>query len=97
VFSLNATELGTFGVVLCLGRIYHVEHPMGVLRLARVCTRRLCVIESQVTRQTDPLPRHGGTGSARFRPRSASPKNPRTARSHVPLQCLVSFRTRRRS
>jgi hypothetical protein len=62
VFSLSATELGTFDVVLCLGLIYHVEHPMGVLRLARACTRGLCVIESQVTRQTDPLPHHGGTG-----------------------------------
>jgi tRNA (mo5U34)-methyltransferase len=55
VFALDPAELGTFDVVLVLGLIYHVENPMGVLRLARACTRRLCVIESQLTRQVQPI------------------------------------------
>jgi len=55
VFRLDPSEVGTYDVVLVLGLIYHVENPMGVLRLARACTRRLCVIESQLTRQTQPI------------------------------------------
>ena len=55
VFDINPGELGEFDVVLVLGLIYHVENPMGVLRLARACTRVLCVIESQLTRQTAPV------------------------------------------
>jgi 2-polyprenyl-3-methyl-5-hydroxy-6-metoxy-1,4-benzoquinol methylase len=54
VLALTAEELGTFDVVLCLGLIYHVEHPMGVLRLARALTRDLCVIESQTARVETP-------------------------------------------
>jgi hypothetical protein len=52
VFAVAPEDLGTFDVVLLLGLIYHVENPMGVLRLARGCTRTLCVVESQLTRQT---------------------------------------------
>ena len=55
VFELDAAELGTYDVVLVLGLIYHVENPMGVLRLARQCTRGLCVIESQLTQQNTPI------------------------------------------
>jgi hypothetical protein len=55
VFALEPAALGTYDVVLVLGLIYHVENPMGVLRLARACTKRLCVIESQLTRQTQPI------------------------------------------
>ena len=54
VLALTAAELGTFDVVLCLGLIYHVEHPMGVLRLARELTRGLCVVESQTARVETP-------------------------------------------
>ncbi len=55
VFELDAAELGRYDVVLLLGLIYHVEHPMGVIRLARACTRGLCVVETQLTRQVDPI------------------------------------------
>ena len=55
VFELDAAALGTYDVVLVLGLIYHVENPMGVLRLARQCTRGLCVIESQLTQQNTPI------------------------------------------
>lgn len=54
VLELAAEELGGFDVVLCLGLIYHVEHPMGVLRLARKLTRGLCVVESQTARVETP-------------------------------------------
>jgi tRNA (mo5U34)-methyltransferase len=55
VFEVDAAALGTYDVVFVLGLIYHVENPMGVLRLARACTRDLCVIESQLTRQNAPV------------------------------------------
>jgi hypothetical protein len=55
VFELAPEDLGKYDVVLVLGLIYHVENPMGVLRLARACTRGLCAIESQLTRQTQPI------------------------------------------
>ena len=55
VFELDAAALGTYDVVFVLGLIYHVENPMGVLRLARQCTRGLCVIESQLTQQNTPI------------------------------------------
>ena len=54
VLALSPEGLGEFDVVLCLGLVYHVEHPMGVLRLARALTRRLCVIESQTARVETP-------------------------------------------
>jgi tRNA (mo5U34)-methyltransferase len=55
IFALNPDELGTFDVVLCLGLIYHLENPIGALRIARALTRDLCVIESQLTKQDDPI------------------------------------------
>jgi hypothetical protein len=55
VFALDPADVGMFDVVLVLGLIYHVENPMGVLRFARRCTRRLCVVESQLTRQVQPI------------------------------------------
>ena len=55
VFELDPATLGTYDVVFVLGLIYHVENPMGVLRLARACTRGLCVVESQLTQQVEPI------------------------------------------
>ena len=55
VFDLDPEALGRFDVVLMLGLIYHVEDPVGVVRLARRLTRSLCVIESQLTRQAAPI------------------------------------------
>jgi hypothetical protein len=55
VFDLNVSELGTFDVVLCLGLIYHLENPIGAMRLARALTRGVCVIESQLTRQEEAI------------------------------------------
>jgi tRNA (mo5U34)-methyltransferase len=45
---LDPATLGTFDVTLMLGLLYHVENPVGTMRLARALTRRACVIETQV-------------------------------------------------
>lgn len=55
VFDLNVSELGTFDVVLCLGLVYHLENPVGAMRIARALTGGICVIESQLTRQNEPI------------------------------------------
>lgn len=47
--TIDAKALGTFDVTLMLGLLYHVENPVGLLRLARALTGRACVIETQVT------------------------------------------------
>jgi SAM-dependent methyltransferase len=54
VLGLTPEDLGEFDVVLCLGLIYHVEDPMGVLRLARSVTRSLCALETQTARVDGP-------------------------------------------
>jgi tRNA (mo5U34)-methyltransferase len=64
VFDLDIAELGTFDVVLCLGLIYHLENPVGALRIARGLTRGICAIESQLTKQNEPIML--GNGKADF-------------------------------
>src|SRR5205807_5462223 len=39
VHALDAERLGTFDVVLVLGLVYHLEDPVGMLRIARALTR----------------------------------------------------------
>lgn len=65
VFEIDPVELGRYDVVLVLGLIYHVENPMGVLRLARKCTNDLCVVETQLTQQVDPIV-HGNGRAGEF-------------------------------
>jgi hypothetical protein len=45
---LRPEELGQFDITLMLGLLYHVENPVGTIRLARALTRKACVIETQV-------------------------------------------------
>jgi tRNA (mo5U34)-methyltransferase len=71
VFDLSAAELGSFDVVLCLGLVYHLENPVGAIRIARRVTRGICVIESQLTRQTAPIV-HGWGASDHYESTSAS-------------------------
>ena len=46
--DLRAGELGQFDITLMLGLLYHVENPVGAIRLARSLTRKACIIETQV-------------------------------------------------
>jgi len=55
LFELDPQQLGRFDVVALLGIVYHLENPIGAMRLARSLTTSLCVIESQVTRLDDPV------------------------------------------
>jgi len=41
-------SLGAHDLVLCFGLIYHLENPVGALRVARALCKRLCVVETQV-------------------------------------------------
>jgi len=55
VFDLDPEDLSTFDVVLVLGLVYHLERPVEAIRIARRLTRRVCIIESQLTRQDRPI------------------------------------------
>jgi tRNA (mo5U34)-methyltransferase len=48
VHALDTERLGTHDLVLCFGLIYHLENPVGALRVARALTRRMCIVETQV-------------------------------------------------
>jgi len=48
VHALSPATQGTFDVVLMLGLIYHLENPVGALRVARALTRRICLVETQI-------------------------------------------------
>lgn len=56
---LDATD--QCDVVLLLGLVYHVEDPVGAFRRARALTRGMLVVESQLTRQLDPIVHGWGT------------------------------------
>ena len=47
--TVQAAAIGAFDITLMLGLLYHVENPVGLLRLARALTRRACIVETQVT------------------------------------------------
>lgn len=49
--ALTPEATGVFDVVLMVGLIYHLENPIGALRVARSLTRGACIVESQLTEQ----------------------------------------------
>jgi hypothetical protein len=68
LYDLAPQADGTFDLTLFLGILYHLDDPVGALKVARALTRQLCVIETQVARPApeltfmwgpDPNPRHG--------------------------------------
>jgi len=48
IFNLDTEALQTFDVVLVLGLLYHLENPIGALRIAKKLTKKICLIESQI-------------------------------------------------
>ena len=48
VSKVSAADLGVFDIALVFGLLYHVENPVGLLRLARAITRRVCLVETQI-------------------------------------------------
>lgn len=48
IHDQTTEELGAFDVVLMFGLLYHLENPVGALRVCRALCRNLCVIETQV-------------------------------------------------
>jgi tRNA (mo5U34)-methyltransferase len=48
VFALTPQQDGTHDLVLMFGLLYHLENPVGALRVARSLTKTACVIETQV-------------------------------------------------
>ncbi len=48
VHALTPEIVGTHDLVLCFGLLYHLENPVGALRIARSLCKRLCLIETQI-------------------------------------------------
>lgn len=49
--ELTPEATGVYDLVLMVGLIYHLENPIGALRVARSLTRGACIVESQLTEQ----------------------------------------------
>lgn len=62
VFDIDAAKLGTFEVVLCFGLIYHLENPIGALRIARALCAGFCGVETQAARAPGGRYTWGATG-----------------------------------
>lgn len=48
VHALTPETTGRFDIVLMLGLIYHLENPVGALRVAQALTKRICLVETQI-------------------------------------------------
>lgn len=48
VHEVTPEAFGQFDLVLMFGLLYHLENPIGALRVAHAMTKELCVIETQV-------------------------------------------------
>lgn len=52
LFALAGRHEEQYDIVLCLGILYHLENPMGAVRVARQFTKDVCVLEGLVARTT---------------------------------------------
>ena len=48
IHQQSPAALGQFDVVLMLGLLYHLENPVGALRVCRSLCKKLCIIETQI-------------------------------------------------
>jgi tRNA (mo5U34)-methyltransferase len=48
LFNLDPDQVGQFDITLLFGLLYHVENPVGALRISRALTRKVCVVETQI-------------------------------------------------
>jgi len=48
IHALDTVSLGQFDLVLMFGLIYHLENPVGALRIAHALTGQCCLIETQI-------------------------------------------------
>jgi tRNA (mo5U34)-methyltransferase len=48
-YELDAAMLGTFDIVLCLGVLYHLKHPLLALERISAVTTDVCIIDTFVT------------------------------------------------
>ena len=55
LYDLDPAHDGAYDLALFLGILYHLENPVGALKVARSMTRELCVIETQVARPAPDL------------------------------------------
>ena len=54
-FLSNQDPPNHYDLTLFFGLLYHIENPIGAIRILHRITRRLCVVETQLTRQESPV------------------------------------------
>lgn len=48
VHAIDKNQFGEFEIVLMFGLLYHLENPIGALRVARSLCKEVCLVETQV-------------------------------------------------
>jgi len=48
IYDVDAQQQGQFDLVLMLGLLYHLENPVGALRLCHALCKGVCLIETQI-------------------------------------------------
>lgn len=54
-FLHNQDESDSYDLTLFLGLLYHIENPMGAIRILHRITKSICIVETQLTRQNTPI------------------------------------------
>jgi tRNA (mo5U34)-methyltransferase len=52
LYNIKADEYEKFDIVFFLGILYHIDDPLGAIRIVRSLTKDICVMETQVARET---------------------------------------------
>lgn len=48
IHKLDPSQIGKFEITIMFGLIYHLEDPIGALKIARSLTTRVCLVETQI-------------------------------------------------
>lgn len=65
IFDLDLEKLGMFDVVLMFGLLYHLENPVGGLRVLRKFAKTACLIETQIAPNVASITRWGNSSDVR--------------------------------
>jgi tRNA (mo5U34)-methyltransferase len=94
VATMDSPGAGVFDIVLMLGLLYHLEDPVGALRLARALCRRVALIETQIApAQEGDMEWGSGQTSSGSSAASPSSRRHRNSRKAIAKPTRPSFRS----
>lgn len=65
LYNIWPENTGKFTITLFLGILYHLDNPMGALRIVRSITEKVCIIETQVVPDSNNLECTWGSATQR--------------------------------